>query len=64
MRRAEPPFGRDCIFHSFPKLHKLDLRAEAVVTDPRVTRANGGNFFYWEVVQLQGYTNKGFIMGD
>jgi hypothetical protein len=48
----------------FPKLHKLDLRVEAVTTDPGVARSNGGQFNYFETVQLQGYTNKGNIMGD
>ncbi|MEO8735420.1 MAG: capsule assembly Wzi family protein [Edaphobacter sp.] len=48
----------------FPKLHKLDLRVEAVSTDPKVGRSRGGTFNYFEVVQLQGYTNKGYIMGD
>jgi len=49
----------------FPgKLKKLDLRAEAVNMDPDVGPSHGGEFNYWEVVQVQGYTNKGFIMGD
>ncbi len=49
----------------FPgSLKKLDLRVEAVTTDPGVTPSHGGEFAYWEVVQLQGYTNKGYIMGD
>jgi hypothetical protein len=48
----------------FPKLHKLDFRAEGVTTDPGVSRSFGGQFNYWEIVQKQGYTNKGFIMGD
>ncbi|MEO8738021.1 MAG: capsule assembly Wzi family protein [Edaphobacter sp.] len=48
----------------FPKLHKLDLRVEAVTTDPGVARSTGGQFNYFEEVQLQGYTNKGYIMGD
>ena len=48
----------------FPKLHKLDLRVEAVTTDPGVSRSRGGSFNYLETVQLQGYTNKGYIMGD
>jgi len=47
-----------------PKLRKLDFRAEGVTTDPGVSRSQGGTFNYFEVVQLQGYTNKGFIMGD
>jgi hypothetical protein len=48
----------------FPRLQKLDLRVEGVTTDPGVTRSQGGTFNYFEVVQQQGYTNKGFIMGD
>ena len=48
----------------FPKLHQLDLRVEAVSTDPPTSRSNGGQFLYWEQIQKQGYTNKGFIMGD
>lgn len=48
----------------FPKLHKLDFRVEAVTTDPGVSRSRNGSFNYFESVQLQGYTNKGFIMGD
>jgi hypothetical protein len=47
-----------------PRLPKLDLRLEGVTTDPGVTRSQGGTFNYFEVVQQQGYTNKGFIMGD
>ena len=48
----------------FPKLHQLDLRVEAADTDPPTSRSNGGQFLYWEQIQKQGYTNKGFIMGD
>jgi hypothetical protein len=48
----------------FPKLHKLDLRIEAVTTDPGVARSTGGMFNYFETIQLQGYTNKGYITGD
>lgn len=48
----------------FPKLNKLDLRMEAATTDPGVARSNAGTFNYFEIVQLQGYTNKGYIMGD
>jgi len=48
----------------FPKLNRLSLRVEAVTTDPGVARSRGGTFNYFEVVQLQGYTNKGIIMGD
>jgi Capsule assembly protein Wzi len=48
----------------FPHLEKLDLRAEASSTDTSTLRSLGGQFNYFETVQRQGYTNKGFIMGD
>ncbi|MFC6645035.1 capsule assembly Wzi family protein [Granulicella cerasi] len=47
-----------------PGIPKLDLRVEASSTDTSTLRSIGGQFNYREVVQLQGYTNKGFIMGD
>jgi hypothetical protein len=48
----------------FPAVKQLDFRVEAASTDPPTSRSNGGQFLYAEQVQLQGYTNKGFIMGD
>ena len=48
----------------FPYLHKLDLRVEAVSTDCSTLACQGGTFNYYEEIQRQGYTNKGFIMGD
>jgi hypothetical protein len=48
----------------FPGLRKLDLRVEAASTDTSTLRSLGGQFNYYETVQRQGYTNKGFIMGD
>jgi len=47
-----------------PYLPKLDLRLEGVSTDPPVPNSGRGEFMYYETVQRQGYTNKGFIMGD
>jgi hypothetical protein len=47
-----------------PKVNRLDFRVEAVSTDPGVGPAHNGQFAYWEIIQRQGYTNKGFIMGD
>jgi hypothetical protein len=47
-----------------PGARKMDFRVEAVSTDPGVSRSMGGHFNYFEGVQLQGYTNKGNIMGD
>lgn len=48
----------------FPGVKQLDFRMEAASTDPPTSRSNGGGFIYAEAVQKQGYTNKGFIMGD
>jgi len=47
-----------------PGLPKLDLRVEGASTDVSTTISSGGFADYYEVVQKQGYTNKGFIMGD
>jgi len=47
-----------------PGLKKVDFRVEGVTTDPGVARSFAGQFNYWEVIQREGYTNKGFIMGD
>ncbi len=47
-----------------PGIPKLDVRAEAVTTDPPISNSNGGVFMYWEVMQRQGYTNNGQIFGD
>jgi hypothetical protein len=35
-----------------------------VDTDPDTGRSYGGYFNYYEMLQQQGYTNKGYIMGD
>jgi hypothetical protein len=47
-----------------PGIPRLDLRFEGVNTDPETSRSNGGNYLYTEFIQVQGYTNKGYIMGD
>jgi hypothetical protein len=47
-----------------PGLAPLDFRVEAVSTDPPTSRSNGGGFLYTEQVYLEGYTNKGYIIGD
>ena len=47
-----------------PGFSKLDIRAEAVWTDPPVEQSMHGQFMYWEVIQRQGYTNGGQIFGD
>jgi hypothetical protein len=48
----------------FRGLPKLDLRVEAADTDCRTSRCQLGAFYYYEGVQTQGYTNKGFLFGD
>jgi hypothetical protein len=47
-----------------PGISKLDMRAEAVWSDPPVEQSTGGRFMYWEIIQRQGYTNSGQIFGD
>jgi len=47
-----------------PGVPKLDLRLEAVSTDPSVTNSYGGRFMYYEMLQRQGYTNQGQMFGD
>jgi len=47
-----------------PGARKFDFRFEAMDTDPITSRSTDGSFLYYEDVQRQAYTNKGFIMGD
>jgi hypothetical protein len=46
-----------------PKLPHIDLRAEAVSTDP-VASDQGGQFLYYEYEYKDGYTNKGNLLGS
>jgi hypothetical protein len=48
----------------FPGVSKLDLRVEAVNTDPSTSDSQDGRFEYWEGIQRQGYTNNGQLFGD
>jgi Capsule assembly protein Wzi len=48
----------------FPVLHNLDLRVEGESTDPVSDESANGNFLYWETIQRQGTTNKGFLFTD
>ena len=48
----------------FPGARKLSLRAEAASTDPPTARSFGGSFMYWEAIQRQAYTSKGYVFGD
>jgi Capsule assembly protein Wzi len=47
----------------FPKLPHVDLRAEAVSTDP-VASSQGGQFLYYEFEYPDGYTNKNNLLGS
>lgn len=47
-----------------PGVPKLDVRVEAVTTDPPVSNSYLGRFMYFETIQKQGYTNKGQLFGD
>ena len=47
-----------------PGIPQLDVRVEAVSTDPPITNSNGGLFMYYETIQKQGYTNQGQLFGD
>ena len=48
----------------FPRLNKLDLRVEAVNTDPPITNSDGGKFIYWEGIYRDMYLNKGNLLGS
>jgi hypothetical protein len=48
----------------FPIVTHLDLRVEGVSTDPVSDAHANGNFLFYEVVQRQGTTNKGFLFTD
>jgi hypothetical protein len=48
----------------FPGLRKLDFRIEGASTDVSTKISYGGQAEYYETIQRQGYTNKGFILGD
>jgi len=48
-----------------PKLPHVDLRAEAVSTDPVSSNpGQGGQFLYYEVEYPDGYTNKNNLLGS
>lgn len=48
----------------FPGLQHLDLRIEGASTDTVSASIESGQFLYYETVQRQGPTNKGFLVGD
>ncbi|MGC2160372.1 MAG: capsule assembly Wzi family protein, partial [Silvibacterium sp.] len=48
----------------FPALSHLDLRVEGASTDPVSDENANGNFLYYETIQRQGTTNKGYLFSD
>ena len=49
----------------FPGMERLDFRVEASYTNlPGLIQTPEGGFFYWNDRYLDGYTNKGNIIGD
>ena len=48
----------------FPGFEHLDLRLEGANTDTPSSSGQYGEFLYWEGIQRQGPTNKGFLVGD
>jgi hypothetical protein len=47
-----------------PNLPRWDFRAEGTTTNPHDPESSEGRLLLWENVQVQGYTNKGYILGD
>jgi len=47
-----------------PGIRKLDLRVEAVYTDPPVPQSHNGDFIYWEFIYRDSHTNGGNLMGS
>ena len=47
-----------------PGMPHLDLRVEGVSTDPVSDAHVNGNFLYYETIQRQGPTNKGYLFAD
>ncbi len=47
-----------------PGLPRVDFRAEGVTTNVHDPESTQGHLLLWESVQTQGYTNKGYILGD
>jgi membrane-associated phospholipid phosphatase len=47
-----------------PGLARLDLHVEGGTTDTVVDRAKGGDFYYWESIYKDSYTDKGNLLGS
>ena len=51
-------------FARLPGLEHLDLRVEGASTNTLSASIQTGQFLYYETIQRQGPTNKGFLVGD
>jgi hypothetical protein len=51
-------------FARFPGIEHLDLRVEGASTNTPSASIQTGQFLYYETIQRQGPTNKGFLVGD
>ena len=51
-------------FARFPGIEDLDLRVEGASTNTPSASIQTGQFLYYETIQRQGPTNKGFLVGD
>ena len=47
-----------------PGVPRLDARFEGALTNVDAGRSTGGQYMYFERAQPQGYTNKGYLIGD
>lgn len=61
-RRAD--FRTGLYLSHLPRIPRFDLRVEGIDSDQPTSRSVQGQFTYWELIQKQGYTNKGRILGD
>ena len=62
--RARAAINPGIYLSHFPKIPKLDFRAEAASTDAPNATLQHGQFFYWEVVYHDLYLNDGNLMGS
>ena len=47
-----------------PFIPKLDLHVEAGTTDTPIDRTKGGQFYYYQSLYKDGYTNKKYLLGS
>jgi membrane-associated phospholipid phosphatase len=62
--RARAGLNPGIYLSHFPRIPKLDFRAEAADTDPPNATINKGQFLYWEAVYHDLYINNGYLMGS